>query len=171
MPKVTYIEYDGAEHPVEVPIGLSLMRGAVNNNVPGIDADCGGECACATCHVYVDVPWLAKIGLPVPGSQEASMLSFAAVAQPDSRLSCQITMTEELDGPRGETFDWVDRVSVELTTMMLATLFDFPCEERRKLTCWSDVAICNVNAPDAPVHSEQERFAEMKQMAETRTRR
>jgi cytochrome P450 len=68
--------------------------------------------------------------------------------------------------PRGEVFDWVDRVSVELTTMMLATLFDFPFEERRKLTYWSDVAICNVNAPDAPVHSEQERFAEMKVMAE-----
>ena len=63
-------------------------------------------------------------------------------------------------------FDWVDRVSIELTTMMLATLFDFPFEERRKLTYWSDVAICNVNAPDAPVHSEQERFAEMKVMAE-----
>jgi cytochrome P450 len=73
-----------------------------------------------------------------------------------------------LDGlPRGEAFDWVDRVSVELTTMMLATLFDFPWEARRKLTYWSDVAICNVNAPDAPVHSEQERFDEMKQMAET----
>jgi cytochrome P450 len=69
--------------------------------------------------------------------------------------------------PRGEVFDWVDRVSIELTTMMLATLFDFPWEERRKLTHWSDVAICNVNAPDAPVHSEDERFAEMKVMAET----
>jgi cytochrome P450 len=68
---------------------------------------------------------------------------------------------------RGEVFDWVDRVSVELTTMMLATLFDFPWEERRKLTYWSDVAICNVNAADAPVHSEEERFAEMKIMAET----
>jgi cytochrome P450 len=69
--------------------------------------------------------------------------------------------------PRGEVFDWVDRVSIELTTMMLATLFDFPWEERRKLTYWSDVAICNVNAPDAPVHSEEERFDEMKKMAET----
>jgi len=71
------------------------------------------------------------------------------------------------DLPRGETFDWVDRVSIELTTMMLATLFDFPFEERRKLTYWSDVVICNVNAPDAPVHSEQERFDELKRMAET----
>ena len=72
-----------------------------------------------------------------------------------------------LDGlPRGETFDWVERVSIELTTMMLATLFDFPFEERGKLTYWSDVAIANVNAPDAPVHSEEERFAELKTMAE-----
>jgi 3-phenylpropionate/trans-cinnamate dioxygenase ferredoxin reductase subunit len=98
MPKVTYVEYNGTEHQVDVPIGTSLMRGAVDNNIPGIDADCGGECACATCHVYVDAPWLDKVGLPVPGSQEAAMLSFAAVAQPDSRLSCQLTMTEDLDG-------------------------------------------------------------------------
>jgi ferredoxin, 2Fe-2S len=98
MPKVTYVEYSGTEHQVEVPVGLSVMRGAVNNAVPGIDADCGGECACATCHVYVDPAWLDKIGLPEQGSQEASMLSFAAVAQPDSRLACQIKMREELDG-------------------------------------------------------------------------
>ncbi|HSU04113.1 MAG TPA: cytochrome P450 [Acetobacteraceae bacterium] len=69
--------------------------------------------------------------------------------------------------PRNETFDWVDRVSIELTTMMLATLFDFPWDERRKLTFWSDVAICNVNDPRAPVHSEQERFDQLKIMAET----
>jgi 2Fe-2S ferredoxin len=98
MPKVTYIEFDDTAHTVDVPVGLSVMRGAVDNNVPGIDADCGGECACATCHVYLEPEWLAKIGTPVPGSQEASMLSFAAVAQPNSRLSCQISMTEELDG-------------------------------------------------------------------------
>src|SRR5207344_2652922 len=97
-PTITYVEYGGREHQVEVPTGLSVMRGAVDNNIPGIDADCGGECACATCHVYVDAAWLDEIGLPVPGSQEAAMLSFAAVAQPDSRLSCQITMREELDG-------------------------------------------------------------------------
>jgi 2Fe-2S ferredoxin len=98
MPKVTYIEYNGIPHEVNVPVGTSVMRSAVDNNVPGIDADCGGECACATCHVYVDAAWLAKTGLPVPGSQEASMLSFAAVTQPDSRLSCQITTAEELAG-------------------------------------------------------------------------
>jgi cytochrome P450 len=70
------------------------------------------------------------------------------------------------DLPRNEIFDWVDRVSIELTTMMLATLFDFPWEDRRKLTWWSDVAIANVHAPDAPVRSEEERFAELGRMAE-----
>jgi cytochrome P450 len=72
-----------------------------------------------------------------------------------------------LDGlPRNETFDWVDRVSVELTTMMLATLFDYPWEDRRQLTYWSDVAICNVDAPESPVHSEEEKYAEMTKMTE-----
>jgi ferredoxin, 2Fe-2S len=98
MPRITYIEFDGTEHPVEVPVGTSVMRGAVNNAVPGIDADCGGECACATCHVYVDPEWLGRTGLPQPDSMEASMLSFAAAAEKNSRLSCQITMTEALDG-------------------------------------------------------------------------
>jgi cytochrome P450 len=69
--------------------------------------------------------------------------------------------------PRGETFDWVDRVSIELTTMMLATLFDYPWDDRRQLTYWSDVAICNVNSPESPVHSEEERFAEMAKMAQS----
>jgi len=72
-----------------------------------------------------------------------------------------------LDGlPQNETFDWVERVSIELTTMMLATLFDYPWEDRRQLTYWSDVAICNVHAPESPVHSEQEKFDELKKMAE-----
>jgi len=72
-----------------------------------------------------------------------------------------------LDGlPRGETFDWVERVSVELTTMMLATLFDYPWEDRRQLTYWSDVAIANVRSPDSPVHSEEEKFAELTKMAQ-----
>jgi len=87
MPKVTYVEYNGTEHQVEVPIGLSVMRGAVNNAVRGIDADCGGECACATCHVYVDPEWLDKIGTPDPGSMEESMLSFAAAAQMPVRIA------------------------------------------------------------------------------------
>ena len=98
MPKITFIEHNGKAHTVEIGLGKTVMEAAVHNNVPGIDADCGGECACATCHVYIDPEWLAKIGLPVAGSQEASMLSFAAVTQPDSRLSCQITVTPDLDG-------------------------------------------------------------------------
>jgi ferredoxin, 2Fe-2S len=95
MPKITYVEYSGREHRVEVPLGRSVMRGAVDNSIPGIDADCGGQCACA----IVDESWLGTTGTPVPGSQEASMLSFAALAQPNSRLSCQITVSEALDGP------------------------------------------------------------------------
>jgi ferredoxin, 2Fe-2S len=98
MATITYIEHSGREHRVEVAPGGSVMRGAVDNNIPGIDADCGGECACATCHVYVDEAWLGVVGTPVPGSQEASMLSFAALAEPNSRLSCQITVSEALDG-------------------------------------------------------------------------
>jgi len=98
MPKITYIEHGGRAHRIDVPLGLSVMRGAIDNNIPGIDADCGGQCACATCHVYVDAGWLGATGIPVPGSQEASMLSFAALHQPNSRLSCQIAVSEALDG-------------------------------------------------------------------------
>ena len=98
MAKITFIEHNGTPHTVEIAIGKTVMEAAVNNNVRGIDADCGGECACATCHVYIEPAWIAKVGLPGAGSQEASMLSFAAVTQPDSRLSCQITVTAELDG-------------------------------------------------------------------------
>jgi ferredoxin, 2Fe-2S len=98
MPKVVYIEHDGTEHPLEVLVGTSVMRGAVNNAVPGIDADCGGECACATCHVYVDPEWLSLTGSPQPHSMETSMLSFPAAAEANSRLACQLTMTEALDG-------------------------------------------------------------------------
>ena len=94
MPSVTYIEFNGSAHTVEVPVGTSLMRGAVDNNIAGI----GGECACATCHVYVDAAWLDRTGLPEPGSQEETMLRFAAAAQPNSRLTCQIRMREELAG-------------------------------------------------------------------------
>ena len=96
MPQVTYVEHDGTEHRVEVEEGLSVMHGAVDNGVPGIDADCGGQCACATCHVFVDEAWLERTG--DKGEQEESMLSFAAAAQPNSRLSCQIEMTADLDG-------------------------------------------------------------------------
>ena len=74
------------------------MLAALTHGVDGIVAECGGNAVCATCHVYVDPAWLDKTGTPVPGSQEASMLSFAAEAEPNSRLSCQIAMREELDG-------------------------------------------------------------------------
>jgi cytochrome P450 len=95
--------------------------------------------------------------------------TVAPVATPNALANFEITIRQRtgavLDAlPRNETFDWVDKVSIELTTMMLATLFDFPFDERRKLTFWSDVAIANVDAPDAVVHSNEERFAELMKM-------
>ena len=106
-----------------------------------------------------------------PPRHTAQRKTVAPVAAPNNLASYAVKIRERtravLDAlPRNETFDWVDKVAIELTTMMLATLFNFPWEERRKLTYWSDVAICNVNSPDAPVHSEQERFAELLRMAE-----
>jgi 2Fe-2S ferredoxin len=96
MAKITYIEFNGAEHVVDVKTGLSVMEGAVKNNIPGIDADCGGACACATCHVYVDQAWLDKTGSQ--SAMEESMLDFAENVEDNSRLSCQIKVTDELDG-------------------------------------------------------------------------
>jgi len=96
MPKITYIEFEGREHVVEVRNGLSVMEGAVKNNVPGIDADCGGACACATCHVYVDEAWREKTG--TASAMEESMLDFAENVEPNSRLSCQIRVSDALDG-------------------------------------------------------------------------
>ena len=96
MAKITYIEHDGREHVVEVKTGLSVMEGAIRNNVPGIDADCGGACACATCHVYVDDAWESKTG--TKSAMEESMLDFAENVEPNSRLSCQIKVSDELDG-------------------------------------------------------------------------
>ena len=96
MPKVTFIAFDGTPHAVEAPTGLSLMRAALDNNVRGIDGDCGGNCACATCHVFIAPEWAAKIG---PRTQaEDEMLTFAAVLRDSSRLACQITLSDELDG-------------------------------------------------------------------------
>ncbi|MGF1444902.1 MAG: 2Fe-2S iron-sulfur cluster-binding protein [Pikeienuella sp.] len=97
MPKITYIEHSGKEHVVEVAEGLTVMEGAVSNNIPGIDADCGGACACSTCHVYVHPDWVGK--LPAKEDMESDMLDFAF--QPDaerSRLTCQLKVTAELDG-------------------------------------------------------------------------
>ena len=96
MPKITYIEHNGKSHTVEVPNELSVMEGAVQNNVPGIDADCGGACACATCHIYVDEKWFDKLVKKTDAEQD--MLDMAFEPNKSSRLSCQITVTDELDG-------------------------------------------------------------------------
>lgn len=96
MAKITYIENSGKAHELEVENGLSVMEGAVNNLVPGIDADCGGACACATCHCYVDEEWLARTGNM--GDMEETMLDFAEGREPNSRLSCQIKVSADLDG-------------------------------------------------------------------------
>ena len=96
MPKITYIEHNGTPHEMDVPNGLTVMEGAVQNNIPGIDADCGGSCACATCHVYVDEKWVEK--LPKKIESEQDMLDMAFEPNKFSRLSCQITVTDELDG-------------------------------------------------------------------------
>jgi 2Fe-2S ferredoxin len=96
MANITYIEHDGTEHTIEVKTGQSVMEGAVKHNIPGIDADCGGACACATCHVYVDEAWTEKTG--APSAMEESMLDFAEGIEPNSRLSCQIKVTDDLDG-------------------------------------------------------------------------
>jgi 2Fe-2S ferredoxin len=96
MAKVTYIQFDGTETVIDVKPGLTVMEGAVKNNVRGIDADCGGACACATCHVFVDPAWVDKTG--EKSAMEESMLDFAENVEPNSRLSCQIKVTEELDG-------------------------------------------------------------------------
>ncbi|MFN9969370.1 MAG: 2Fe-2S iron-sulfur cluster-binding protein [Phycisphaerae bacterium] len=91
-----YIEHDGKEHVIDVQPGTTVMEGAVKNMIPGIDADCGGACACATCHVYVDKAWLGKIQ-PMQ-EMEKTMLDFAEGVEANSRLSCQIQVTEALDG-------------------------------------------------------------------------
>ncbi|MFT4885815.1 MAG: 2Fe-2S ferredoxin [Pseudohongiellaceae bacterium] len=96
MVKVLFVEHDGTQHSVEVKSGNSLMQAAVSNGVPGIDADCGGSCSCATCHVYVNEDWLAKTGDVDP--TEEAMLSLSTDRQENSRLSCQINLTEEMDG-------------------------------------------------------------------------
>ena len=98
MAKITYVEHNGTEHAIDVKNGLSVMEGAVKNNIPGIDADCGGACACATCHVYVEESWLDKTG--DRSAMEESMLDFAEGVEPNSRLSCQIKVSDALDGLR-----------------------------------------------------------------------
>ena len=96
MPKITYIEHNGKLHQIEVSNGLSVMEGAVQNNIPGIDADCGGSMACATCHVYVKEEWFNK--LPKKEDGEEDMLDMAYEPNKFSRLSCQLTVSNELEG-------------------------------------------------------------------------
>ncbi|OIP83473.1 MAG: 2Fe-2S ferredoxin [Rhodobacterales bacterium CG2_30_65_12] len=97
MAKITYIEHNGTEHVVDVQSGLTVMEGARDNGVPGIEADCGGACACSTCHVYVAEDWVAK--LPAKEAMEADMLDFAWEPDPvRSRLTCQIKVTDAVDG-------------------------------------------------------------------------
>ena len=96
MAKITYIEHNGKNHTIDVTNGLSVMEGAVQNNIPGIDADCGGSMACATCHVYVEEKWLNK--LPKAEEAEEDMIDMAFEPKKNSRLSCQIIVSDELDG-------------------------------------------------------------------------
>lgn len=96
MAKITYIEFGGVEHVVDVTAGFSVMEGAVRNSIPGIDAECGGACACGTCQVYVDEAWLAATG--ERSESEEAMLEFAQDVAANSRLSCQIKVTDQLDG-------------------------------------------------------------------------
>ena len=96
MPKITFITHAGEEIVVEAKPGTSVMEAATANDIPGIDADCGGCCSCATCHVFVDDAFIAKTGSTV--DMEEDMLSFSEDRKPSSRLSCQIEVTEELDG-------------------------------------------------------------------------
>ena len=96
MAKITYIEHTCKEHIVEVPNNMSVMEGAIQNNIPGIDADCGGSIACATCHVYVDEKWFNKLEKKDEGEED--MLDMAYQPNKFSRLSCQLLVSDELDG-------------------------------------------------------------------------
>jgi 2Fe-2S ferredoxin len=96
MPKITFIEHSGQEHCVEAEVGQSVMQAATNNMIAGIMADCGGNCSCATCHVYIDPAWLDQVA--AANSNEKEMLECALYTQENSRLSCQIPITPQLDG-------------------------------------------------------------------------
>ena len=96
MAKITYIEHSGKSHTIDIKNGLTVMEGAVQNDIPGIDADCGGSMACATCHVYVEDSWLNK--LPEPEDAEKDMIDMAYEPKKNSRLSCQIIVSDEING-------------------------------------------------------------------------
>ena len=96
MPKITYITHDKQNHTIDVQNGLTVMEGAIQNNITGIDADCGGGMACATCHVYVKEEWLDKLSKKEDGEED--MLDMAFEPKKNSRLSCQLVVTDEIDG-------------------------------------------------------------------------
>jgi len=96
MAKITYIDSAGTARTIDAEVGTTVMETAIKNDVPGIEAECGGACACATCHVYVDEAWREKVGGPSP--MEEDMLDFGYDVKPSSRLSCQIKVSDELDG-------------------------------------------------------------------------
>ncbi len=96
MPKVIYIEFNGTEHAVDAEIGQSVMQVAINKMVPGILADCGGNCACATCHVYIEAPWSERT--KPPSKEELEMIDCALHVTPASRLSCQVPITADMEG-------------------------------------------------------------------------
>ena len=96
MTKITYVEHNGKEHTIDVQNGLTVMEGAIQNDIPGIDADCGGGMSCATCHVYVNEEWLDK--LPKKEDGEEDMLDMAFEPKKNSRLSCQLIVSDKLDG-------------------------------------------------------------------------
>ena len=96
MVKITFIDSSDNARTIEADVGATVMESAIKNDIPGIEAECGGACACATCHVYVDEAWFEKTGGPSP--MEEDMLDFGFDIKPNSRLSCQIKMTAELDG-------------------------------------------------------------------------
>ena len=96
MVKINFVDHNGETRSVDVDVGATVMEAAIRNAIPGIDAECGGACACATCHVYVDEAWRERVGDPTP--MEEDMLDFGYDIKPSSRLSCQIKVTEELEG-------------------------------------------------------------------------
>ena len=98
MPQVIYIEHDGTEHAIEVPIGENVMRGALYNGIEGIVGECGGALSCATCHCYVDDAWADQVGTPSSHEEKELLGAAAAEVKPNSRLGCQIHVTGEIDG-------------------------------------------------------------------------
>ena len=96
MAKITFVDHSGESRTVEVENGATVMEAAIRNAIPGIEAECGGACACATCHVYVDEAWTEKVGKPTP--MEEDMLDFGFDVRPNSRLSCQIKVSDALEG-------------------------------------------------------------------------